>query len=230
MRPVNDTKETTMKTDAQLEADVRAELAWDPKIKHPGEIAAAADRGTVTLRGTVGSLHQRSAAVAAAKRVRGSLEVDDQLQVRLMDEYAREDAEIRGAAFQALQWNALVPADRIDVKVDLGHVVLTGTADWPYEKNAAEATVAALTGVIGVRNDIEVESTPIEVGEITDRITAALKRGAQTHANGIVVTVADGAAILEGDVTSWAEHDEAVATVSAAPGIRVVDDRLSVIG
>jgi osmotically-inducible protein OsmY len=219
-----------MKSDAQLEADVLAELAWDPKIRDAREIAAAADRGTVTLRGTVGSLHQRSAAVAAAKRVRGSFEVDDQLQVRLMDEYARDDADIRGAALQALQWNALVPADRIDLNVDFGHVVLTGTADWPYERDAAEATVAALTGVVGVRNEIEVESVPTEVGEITDRIHAALKRGAQTHANGIVVTVADGAVILEGEVTSWAEHDEALATVSAAPGVRVVDDRLSVVG
>src|SRR3954471_17098192 len=67
--------------------------------------------------------------VAAGKRGGGSLEVDDRLQVRLMDEYAREDADIRGAALQALQWNALVPADRIDRKVDFGHVVLTGTAD-----------------------------------------------------------------------------------------------------
>lgn len=43
------------------------------------------------------------------------------------------------------------------------------------------------------------------------------------------VTVADGAVVLEGAVTSWAEHAERaepVATVSAAPGVLVVDDRL----
>jgi osmotically-inducible protein OsmY len=118
-----------VKTDAQLEADVRAELAWDPSIKDAQGIAVAAVRGTITLRGTVGSFHQRKAAETAAKRVQGTFDVDDQLNVRLMDDWAREDAEIRGAALQALQWNTLVPADRIDVKLDAGHMVLTGTVD-----------------------------------------------------------------------------------------------------
>jgi osmotically-inducible protein OsmY len=219
-----------VKTNAQLEADVRAELAWDPKIKDAEEIAVAADAGTVMLRGTVGSLHQRHAAITAAKRVLGTFEVDDRLDVRLMDGLARDDAEIRGAALQALQWNALVPAGRVDVHVDLGHVTLTGTVDWPYEKDAAEETVSLLTGVIGVRDEIEVKSPAAELNGMADSIRDAFKRSAQTHAKGIVITVADGAVILEGDVTSWAEHDEAVATASAAPGVQMVDDRLVVRG
>jgi osmotically-inducible protein OsmY len=227
---VNDLEETTMKTDAELQGDVRAELAWDPKIKDAAEIAVAADRGTVTLRGTVGSLHQRRAATDAAKRVRGTFEVDDQLDVRLMDDYAREDAEVRAAALQALQWNALVPADGIDVQVEDGHLLLTGAADWTYEKEAAEATVAVLTGVVAVRNDIEVRTPAAETAAMAERISEALRRSAQTHAKGITITVADGAVILEGTVASWAEHDEALATASAAPGVRLVEDRLSVTG
>jgi osmotically-inducible protein OsmY len=219
-----------VKSDAELEMDVRAELEWDPKVKDPRQIAVAAHRGTVTLRGTVGSLHQHHAAVAAAKRVRGAYEIDDHLGVRLMDEYARDDAEIRGAALQALQWNALVPADRIDVRVDGGHVVLVGAADWPYEKEAAETTVANLTGVVGVRNDVEVSTSASETVQMGDRIGEALKRNAQTHARGIEITVDDGAVILSGEVTSWAERDEAVATAAAAPGVLRVEDRLSVTG
>src|SRR3954471_23205915 len=94
-----------MKNDRQLEDDVRAELDWDPAINDPGAIAVAAYRGHVTLRGTLPSLHQRRTAVAAAKRVRGTFDVDDQLSVRLMDELAREDAELRGAVLQAFAWN-----------------------------------------------------------------------------------------------------------------------------
>jgi osmotically-inducible protein OsmY len=219
-----------MRTDAQLEADIRAELAWDPKVEHAGEIAVAVDRGRVSLRGTVGSLHQRASATAAAKRVLGTYAVDDQLDVRIGDQFAREDADIREAGLHALAWNALVPADRIDLAVDDGHAVLTGTADWPFEQDAAETTVAILIGVIGVRNEIEVESTPTEADEMVARIEQALRRRAQTHAGSIRVAVSDGAVILEGAVTSWAQHDEVVATVSAAPGVRLVDDRLSMDG
>jgi osmotically-inducible protein OsmY len=46
----------------------------------------------------------------------------------------------------------------------------------------------------------------------------------------IEITVEDGAVILSGEVTSWAERDEAVATAAAAPGVLRVDDRLSVTG
>jgi osmotically-inducible protein OsmY len=219
-----------MKTDSELEDDVLAELEWDPKIPDPAEIAVAARLGHVTLRGTVNSLHQRHAAVAAAKRVDGTFDVDDELKVRIMDELAREDAEVRGAALQALEWNAQVPASAIDVDVDAGRVTLTGHVDWPYQKAAAEDTVASMVGVTAVRNEIEVAGTLLEIGTLADRIGEALRRSAQADANRISVHVADGAVVLSGNVTSWAEHDAAIAAASAAPGVRIVHDHLLVRG
>lgn len=219
-----------MKTDAQLEQDLRAELDWDPKIADAEEIAVAAHRGHVTLRGTAPSFHQRRVAVSAAKRVEGTFDVDDRIEVRLMDDLAREDAEVRGAALQALQWNVQVPASRVDVAVDHGHLTLMGHVDWPYQKDAAEDTVATMVGVVGVRNEIEVTSRLGEVGKLADRIGAALQRSAQADANQIAIRVTDGGVVLEGDVTSWAEHDAAIAAASAAPGVRAVHDRLSVVG
>jgi osmotically-inducible protein OsmY len=217
-----------VKSNSELETDIRAELVWDPKVKHPDEIAVAADRGTVTLRGTVGSLHQRKAAVTAAKRIRGTFDVNDELDVRLMDKWAVGDADIRGAALQALHWNVVVPADRLDVKVDAGHAVLMGTVDWRYEKDVAEATVANLLGVVGVRNEIEVVSTATALDGMSARIEDAFKRSAQTHANDILISVTDGEVTLQGTVTSWAEHDEALAAAASAPGVLSVDDQLSI--
>jgi osmotically-inducible protein OsmY len=217
-----------MKTDHQLEDDVRAELEWDPRIPAPLEIAVAARRGHVTLRGMVGSLHQRRAAVAAAKRVDGTFDVDDQLKARIMDEPARDDAELRGVALQALQWNAQVPADAIDLAVDAGHVTLTGHVDWPYQKDAAEETVAGMAGVVDVRNEIEVAGTMVEIGTLADDIGAALRRSAQADANRITIHVHDGGVTLAGNVTSWAEHDAAIAAASDAPGVRIVHDHLLV--
>jgi osmotically-inducible protein OsmY len=221
-------QEAIMKTDRELEDDIRAELEWDPKIPDPREIAVAARLGHVTLRGTVSGLHQRRAAAAAAKRVDGTFDLDDQLKVRIMDGLARDDADVRGAALQALQWNAQVPAASIDVAVDVGHVTLTGHVDWPYQKQAAEETVAAMVGVTDVRNEIAVAGTMMEVATLADDIGAALRRSAQADANRIAIHVHDGGVTLEGKVTSWAEHDAAIAAASAAPGVRIVHDHLLV--
>lgn len=46
--------------------------------------------------------------------------VDDQLKVSLGGSSRRGDDEIRGAALQFLSWDAEVPEDQVDVKVDSG--------------------------------------------------------------------------------------------------------------
>src|SRR3954449_10203785 len=48
----------------QIEDDVRAQIAGDPRIPYPAEIAVEVVDGVATLRGTVGSFAQRHAAVA----------------------------------------------------------------------------------------------------------------------------------------------------------------------
>jgi BON domain len=96
-------------TSRQIEDDARAEIASDPRIPHPAEIAVEVVDGIATLRGTVGSFAQRHAAVADARRTKGVEYVDDWLQVRLLDRDRREDAEIRGAALQRLEWDSEIP-------------------------------------------------------------------------------------------------------------------------
>jgi osmotically-inducible protein OsmY len=109
-------------------------------------------------------------------------------------------------------------------------VTLTGHVDWPYQKEAAEHTVASMVGVTTVRNEIEVAGTLMEVGTVADRIGDALRRSAQADADRISIDVADGGVVLAGNVTSWAEHDAAIAAASAAPGVRIVHDHLVVRG
>src|SRR4051812_23773927 len=107
---------TTMDT-ARIEADIVAALTADARLPAPGEIAVKAYDGAVELRGTVGSFAQRRAAGDDANDVLGVVDVDNELQVRLMDAYQREDAEIRGAALQMLMWDSELPSGSIDVKV-----------------------------------------------------------------------------------------------------------------
>ena len=97
-------------TNARMIDDVRAEIASDPRIPYTEEIAVDAYGDEVTLRGTVGSFAQQQAAVDDARRMRGVVDVLDELQVRILDRDRRQDAEIRGAALQRLAWTPRSPA------------------------------------------------------------------------------------------------------------------------
>ena len=140
----------------QIEAELRATLHADARLPAPREIAIGVQDSHVTLRGTVGSFAQRRAAVADARTTEGVSSVKDELRVRLLDAARREDAEIRGAALQALMWDVQVPSDAIDVKVSGGWVTLEGDVDHQFQSDQAFEAVAQLTGVADVTNEIRV--------------------------------------------------------------------------
>ena len=131
-------------TDDQLQADVAAELSWDPKVDSAA-IAVSADAGTVTLRGTVGSPREKREAGRAACRVMG-YRVENELEVRPLDDGERDDAELRGDVLQALMLDSLIPTT-IDAMARNGFVTLSGTADWQYQRDEAEFLTASVPGV-----------------------------------------------------------------------------------
>jgi osmotically-inducible protein OsmY len=137
--------------------DVRAVLANDPRLPAAEEIAVDAFGDSVTLRGTVGSFAQQRAAVADARLVMGVADVVDELNVRLLDDDRREDAEIRGAALQRLEWDSEIPGDAIRVSVKDGWVTLKGDVVFQYQSDEAFNRVASLYGVTGVTNEIRVD-------------------------------------------------------------------------
>jgi osmotically-inducible protein OsmY len=138
-----------------LENDVIARLENDPRIDS-GEIAVAGDGGIVTLRGTVRRFSQRRAAEHDARGVEGVYDVINHLKVNLFGAEHREDDEIRGAALQNLIWDAEVPSDSIDVKVQDGLVTLKGDVSFQFQSDAAYDDVSRLYGVAGVTNEIRV--------------------------------------------------------------------------
>jgi osmotically-inducible protein OsmY len=143
-----------MSTNFQLDEEVRAVLARDPRIPHAGEIAVSGDGGIVTLRGTVNSFKLRRAAVQDAKRPPGVYEVIDELEVRPLDDV--RDDELRGAILQRLIWNANIPPDSIDISVGAGWVTLEGEVRHQFQSDAAFDDVASTKGVGGITNKIKV--------------------------------------------------------------------------
>jgi osmotically-inducible protein OsmY len=213
-------------TNDDLQLDVAAELSWDPKVDSRA-IAVSADDGAVALRGTVGSFREKREAQKAAARVYGVTDISNELQVRVLDGSIRGDADLRGDVLQALMLDSLVPMT-VDAKAREGFVTLTGTADWQFQRDEAELLTASVPGVLGIGNDITLASAT-NGRNISNDISDAFRRSAKLDADELSVDITSyGSVILAGAVSSWAEHDEAVAAAWSAPGVTEVDDRIVV--
>ena len=108
----------------------------------PNEIGVSVKDGVVTLTGWVDSYQKRWAAEEAAHRVRGVKAVANDIEVRLPVGAERTDADIAAAAVRALEWDAMLPIDRIDVTVSRGWVTLKGEVDWQFQKGKPSGSCA----------------------------------------------------------------------------------------
>src|ERR1700687_1261808 len=147
------------RSDVQIQADVLAELKWEPRVM-PNEIGVSVKDGVVTLTGWVDSYIKRWAAEDAAHRVRGVKAVANDIDVRLAQSDERTDADIAAAAAKALEWDALLPPDKVQVTVSKGWVTLKGTVEWQYQRDEGERVVRRLTGVKGVTNLVSISARP----------------------------------------------------------------------
>ena len=212
--------------DDDLRRNVAAELSWDPQVDSDAiEVSAAS--GVVTLRGIVTSFRSNRAGGRAAARVRGVKRVANELQVQIPDKDRRDDEDLRGDVLEALMLDVSVPTT-VDAQARDGFVTLTGTAQWHYQREAAEFRTATVPGVAGIDNAISLTRTP-DAREARDAIRAAFGRDAALEADGLSVeTSSDGLVILSGTVSSWAAHDHAVAAAWSAPGVTQVADRIRI--
>ncbi len=206
-----------------LQRRVWEELAGEDRLANAGLRVEVVGRVAV-LEGTVGQYALKLAAERAARRVAGLAGVENRIGVLPPAASAQTDAELALAAARALEWNALVPAKRVTVRVEGGVVTLGGEVDRGSEREAAEDAVSGLPGVTDVRNRIAVRP-PVHPDHLRERIRAAVR---QEHARHVAVELRGEQVVLRGRISSLAERDELEHAVWAVAGIAAIDDRVEV--
>jgi osmotically-inducible protein OsmY len=215
-----------MKSNEEIERDVREELKWDPDLD-ASDIAVSVNDGVVTLAGFVKSYTDRLEAEQAAKRVAGVRAVANDIEVRLPAIDQRPDPDIARDAVAALKAELPISYDRIKLLVKDGWITLEGAVEWQYQKTTAENAVRKVKGVKGVTDVITVKPK-VQPSELQRKIAEAFKRNAEVDANRITVEASGSEVILKGTVRSWIEREEAERVAWSAPGVTKVEDRIVV--
>lgn len=204
---------------------VEGELDWAPGIDGAG-IGVAVDEGIVTLSGHVPSYAQKITTEQTVKRLKSVRGVVDKLEVRFAA-HAGDDVDIAKRAANLLDWDVTLPKGAVKVAAANGFITLTGEVPWQYQRIAAEQGLHRLAGVRGVFNQIAVKPA-VKAEDIKHRIEAALDRQADIDGAKVRVTVDGDRVRLEGKVRAWFEREAAEEAAWAAPGVRFVDDRVSI--
>jgi osmotically-inducible protein OsmY len=117
-----------MRSDSEIEQDVRAELDWQPGLDTT-DIAISVRNGVVTLAGFVHHYSDKYTAEVAAKRVVGVVAVANDIDVGIPTMDERPDPEIARDAVAAIKSRLATTWQRIKVIVKNGYVNLEGEVE-----------------------------------------------------------------------------------------------------
>ena len=217
-----------MATTKDIRDLVKAELSFDPLVDDTS-ITVKNLNGDVALNGTVPNFPQYREAAAAARRVQGVTSVHNHLMVVLPASNYRDDPALTTAANNALIENVTVPGS-VEASASDGNIWLTGTVSYGFQRANAEQTIAALTGVRNIRDDIEIADDADPAG-VAAGVQDALDRYALiTDDSDVGVYTSGNTVTLTGQVRTWAEHDAVVGAAWMAGGVSDVRDDLDITG
>ncbi len=182
--------------------------------------------GIVVLEGTIHNLLAKNKAAEIAANVEGVRSVVNRIEVRPVE---REDTNIRDDVLMAFAMDPVAHRYAITVRLDDGHVSLSGTVSEHAEKELCEEIAKGVRGVKDVNNNITVdyvaERTDAEIQRLVERL---LESDVRIDDGLVDVEAEDSRVMLSGSVGSAAERSAAISTAWVL-GVRSVDaDDLSV--
>jgi osmotically-inducible protein OsmY len=215
-------------TKIDLESSVRDALDWNPQVD-ARHIAVSAEGGAVTLSGYVPTYLAKVRAANTAEGVFGVKAVADELEVRLQNSLEKGDSAIAESIAHVFEANVDLAGFNLKAKVANGHVTLTGTVDWNFEREEAQREVARVRGVSLILNDITVKPrATTNATEVQTEIANALTRHAVLDAREIHVATTGNKVVLSGHVHSLDEARVARTAAWYAPGIAQVEDHIRI--
>lgn len=220
--------------DMEILADVQGRLASDVLVDDM-LIDVAVENGHVSLTGMAGSLAEKNRAMADAW-VTGTASVDvDGLKLdwwlrddmRRYDLYENQsDESIRKAVEDAFLYDPRVYEFKVDVQVDGGTAILSGTVDNLMSMKAAEEDARNVVGVWRVKNHMKVRPENVPSNEILeDRVMTAFINDPYLERTGLKAMAADGTVYLSGSVNTTFEKFHAQRLAQSVTGVvSVVND------
>lgn len=132
------------RSDSEVAHAVRSALEWNALLDDE-LIRSTVTHGWVLLEGTVTSCRERDEAESAVRNLIGVCGVNNEIVVQPLP---ISEGQVRQAIEAALERRAKVGQQRIDLSIDNGVVVMSGTVGSLPERAAA---VSAAKGTLGVR-------------------------------------------------------------------------------
>jgi osmotically-inducible protein OsmY len=203
-------------------------LRWDTRVDAT-DISVSVDGSTVTLRGSVESGAQESAAISAAWSVAGVRDVIDRIEVT-PGAVAVTESPIARVVENAIRLDPDVLVRDLEVTTDDGTVTLYGQVDEAWMAPVAGDIAANLAGVQDVRNEIEVVPTTTRSDPAIRRdIAASLRADALVDASDIQVVVNEGVVTLDGTVDTWIERERAYDIALRTAGVLALETELIIL-
>jgi osmotically-inducible protein OsmY len=213
--------------DSEIRQNVWDEISHDVRVDS-SNITVTVTNGIVYLYGTVPTYSQKITAGEDARRIKGVVDVANNLTVSLARVWS--DSEIRDTIRRSLDLDVRIPdPSKIHVIVRSGVVTLSGTVSSYTQKTAAADDAWAAPGVVDVINDIVVVPPSRRTdGEIEADVRHTLDSDPDINAARITVSVVNGVVYLRGTVPTYYQIDEASDDAWSVPGVVNVVNELTV--
>lgn len=141
----------------------------------------------------------------------------------------RSDIDIQRDVLEEFEWDPQVERTEVGVEVDDGVVTLTGIVDIFSKKIAAERAAQRVQGVRAVANDLSVKRAGSHSDtDIAKAAADSLESNMLVPAGEVNITVKNGKITLTGTVTWEYQRSAASACVRYLPGVRGVDNLITI--
>ncbi len=214
----------TPRSDGEIEANVEMRLEGHPELGSRS-IRASVAGGVATLEGRVRLLSEAWAAERVVSDVRGLTGVENRLEVEAT---GRSNDEMRVALKRHFEDRVELASGNIEIAVDAGHVVLSGSVKDARVRFTARDSAAETRGVLSIEDRIETPATADD--DIQKAVKKLLSPASLRGVRGdIRPAVKDGVVTLEGSVLVLSGRMAAERVVLGINGVKRVENHLTVV-